>query len=337
MKGSAISRISMAVTTRVWEPDRSRASCSARALMTVASMPMWSPTTRSKPAAEATTPRIKFPPPITMATSTPSLPISWTSSAMRAVTLGSTPKPWFPRRASPLSFSSTRLKTGSAISRREQDRGYGVQPAVTCDSSMRGRLGHTFAHFESREAPDSDVLAKPGDLRCYQVTHRAAAGLVLDEVLVVETIVLKELVHLAFHDPFDHLLGLPAVSSLASQNFSLALENLRCHVLSPNESGIRSANLHGNVVRQFLKLLRTSYKIALAVHFHHNRDLRAGVDVGTNQALAGRATLLLHSRSLTALAKEDNRLVEVSSHLLQRLLAIHHRRATHFAQLLDVL
>ena len=49
MKGSATWRISMAESTRVETPARSRASCSARALITVASMPMWSADTRSMP------------------------------------------------------------------------------------------------------------------------------------------------------------------------------------------------------------------------------------------------------------------------------------------------
>ena len=40
MYGSAISFIAMAVMTRVGTPARSRASCSARPFMTVASMPM---------------------------------------------------------------------------------------------------------------------------------------------------------------------------------------------------------------------------------------------------------------------------------------------------------
>jgi hypothetical protein len=40
MNGSATARISMAVATRVVTPSCSSASCSASALITVASMPM---------------------------------------------------------------------------------------------------------------------------------------------------------------------------------------------------------------------------------------------------------------------------------------------------------
>ena len=53
MNGSATERISMAVTTRVVTPTFSSASCSASALMTVASMPMESAVDRSMPRALA--------------------------------------------------------------------------------------------------------------------------------------------------------------------------------------------------------------------------------------------------------------------------------------------
>ena len=68
MKGSATSRISIAESTRVLTPARSSASCRARPLITVASMPMWSAETRSMPWALSETPRKMLPPPTTAAT-----------------------------------------------------------------------------------------------------------------------------------------------------------------------------------------------------------------------------------------------------------------------------
>ena len=76
MKGSQTSCISIAERTRVKTPARSRASCRARALITVASMPMWSAETRSIPWALSDTPRKMLPPPTTAAISRP---MSWTS------------------------------------------------------------------------------------------------------------------------------------------------------------------------------------------------------------------------------------------------------------------
>ena len=80
--------------------------------MTVASIPMLSATTRSIPIADAATPRMKFPPPTTMATCTPICLTSVTSWAIREATSGSTPNPCLPIRASPLSFTRMRLNTG---------------------------------------------------------------------------------------------------------------------------------------------------------------------------------------------------------------------------------
>ena len=57
MNGSATSGMVIAEVTRVLTPRRSSASCSARALITVASIPMWSPATRSIPSVAAVTPR----------------------------------------------------------------------------------------------------------------------------------------------------------------------------------------------------------------------------------------------------------------------------------------
>ena len=76
--------------------------------MTVASIPMLSPVTRSMPCVAAETPRMMFPPPMTMATSTPRRATSAISSARRSTTAGSMPKDWLPRSASPESFSRTR-------------------------------------------------------------------------------------------------------------------------------------------------------------------------------------------------------------------------------------
>ena len=52
-------------------PRGESAASSASAFMTVASMPMWSPVTRSPPLAEIATPRKRLPPPITTAISVP--------------------------------------------------------------------------------------------------------------------------------------------------------------------------------------------------------------------------------------------------------------------------
>ena len=67
----------MADITRQMMSSFSMASCSAMALITVESMPMWSAATRSMSMACWATPRKKLPPPTTMPISQPS---AWTAA-----------------------------------------------------------------------------------------------------------------------------------------------------------------------------------------------------------------------------------------------------------------
>src|SRR5207237_718035 len=71
MNGSATAVMVMPVCVRTSRPTCSRALWRASALMTVASMPMWSAVVRSIPAALASPPRMMFPPPTTMASAAP--------------------------------------------------------------------------------------------------------------------------------------------------------------------------------------------------------------------------------------------------------------------------
>src|SRR5512143_2905400 len=121
--------------------------------MTVASIPMLSPVTRSMPCVSAETPRMMFPPPMTIATSTPRRATSAISSARRSTTDGSIPKDWLPRRASPESFSRIRRyrgATGSPAHRGDSGR---ELPATRT-------LLDAFAHLEAHEADHGSVLAR---------------------------------------------------------------------------------------------------------------------------------------------------------------------------------
>src|SRR5471032_2608232 len=86
-----------------------QASESARELMTVASMPMWSPVTRSMLRAAAATPRKMLPPPTTTPISTPAAVTSATSRARAFTRSASIPKVAVSAKASPLSLSRMRL------------------------------------------------------------------------------------------------------------------------------------------------------------------------------------------------------------------------------------
>src|SRR5438132_7888457 len=122
-------------------------SCSARALMTVASMPMWCAVTSSIPRrADMSAPRTRFPPPMTIATCTPCAVTSFTSCATRRSTAASRPARPSPERASPLSFNRMRSYLG-------------VRAVVL------------FSELEPGEPPDLDIFAQSSDRLGDDVAH----------------------------------------------------------------------------------------------------------------------------------------------------------------------
>ena len=98
-----------AVIVTAGTPMRSRAFCTASALMTVASMPIVSPSTRSVPLRAPVRPRKMLPPPMTTPTSAPKA----TNSASRLATSAKIASSWQeseePFSTSPLSFRRIRL------------------------------------------------------------------------------------------------------------------------------------------------------------------------------------------------------------------------------------
>src|SRR5213594_2435930 len=145
-------------------------SCSARALMTVASMPMWCAVTSSIPRrADMSAPRTRFPPPTTIATCTPCAATSFTSCATKRSTAASRPARPSPERASPLSFSRMRSYLG-------------VRAVVL------------FSELEPGEPPDLNIFAQSGDRLGDDVAHVPA--LVPDEWLLQHRQVARQMLEL---------------------------------------------------------------------------------------------------------------------------------------------
>src|SRR4051794_21004647 len=108
-----------------------------------------------------------LPPPTTIAISTPRRDTRCTSAAMAAIRSASAPYSASPMRASPESFSRTRLKPGCAPS------GEGC--------ALKWRLG--LPDLEAREAADHDVLAGLRSRGRTKLLDRLPAVLVLVHVL----------------------------------------------------------------------------------------------------------------------------------------------------------
>src|SRR3954452_19342835 len=114
MYGSHSLGISMALCTRVSWPARSRASCSARAFMTVPSMPMWSDWVASMPDIAPVRPRQKLPPPTTTHTSTSMSRTAMISFAVVSRVAASRPCPNSPASASPDGLKTIRFHRGNS-------------------------------------------------------------------------------------------------------------------------------------------------------------------------------------------------------------------------------
>src|SRR5512132_517225 len=127
------------------------------------------------PTALAAMPRKMLPPPMTMATCTPSAVTSRTSAPTRSRTGGSIPYPWFPASASPESFRTIRRYTGRPSA-----------PVVT-------RLP---SNPEAGEPLDHHALPRLGVGQVDEVLDRRLARGVPDEDLLQQTLVAEELLEL---------------------------------------------------------------------------------------------------------------------------------------------
>src|ERR1700733_9623253 len=166
----------MAVITRVGTPVFSSASCKARALITVASMPMWSAATRSIFIAAAETPRKKLPPPTTSPICTPVRATSAISCDKLFTRSGSMPKALPPAKTSPLSLRTMRWYFGMERGLWRLGLGGGLLGSLFDESR--------FPHFKSDEARDRNVLAQLGDGGFDQIAD--GGGVLANKGLLVE-------------------------------------------------------------------------------------------------------------------------------------------------------
>src|SRR5260221_8926293 len=183
----------MALITRVCVPICSRASCSARALITVASMPMWSAVTRSIFRAAAATPRKKLPPPTTTPTWMPARATSATSIANAFTRSASIPNFSSPAITSPLSFSRMReYCSGAGISTWRAPRRRATSWIKVAQNPL------LVSHFETDKSGHADVFTQLGDAGLDQVLDRHR--ILFHKRLLVEAYLFVKLGHAALDD-----------------------------------------------------------------------------------------------------------------------------------------
>src|SRR5436309_1058509 len=252
-----------------------------------------------------------LPAPSTMASSVPLARTAAICSAMALSRSGSVPKSSEPMRASPDSFSRTRLKAGAKLRGLDAD-------------------------LEAREALDDDVLAGLGRQLGAQLLDGLAAVLVLVDVLLAqEDDLVEPLAELALRRALARLLG--HVLHLAHRDPQLLAAALLGDLLLGDELGPRRGDLQRDLLREAREVVVARDEVGVAVDLDEHADLAVGVDVGLHGALGGLAAGELGRAGDALLAQPGDGGFDVAAGLGQRLLAVHHPGAGAVAQGLDVL
>src|SRR5690606_32881268 len=146
-----------------------------------------------------------FPPPITIAISTPSAWTSRISSAIPRITVGAMPKPFSPARPSPESLMTTRRWAALAPS-----SGMAVRPQPEPHEAGHGHVGAELLARALEQLPDRPVG-------------------ILHERLLEQDDLGVELVDPALDDLLDHVRRLAALRRLLGEQLALALDDLGGH------------------------------------------------------------------------------------------------------------
>src|SRR2546425_823167 len=216
----------------------------ARALMTVASIPMWWAVTSSRPRRVAkSAPRTKFPPPTTMATCTPRVVTSLTSWATSRRTEAARPAWSGPPRASPLSFRRMRryLGTDASDERPAPSRTMRINPGDSWASagapSAPGPL--LVAAVGPGQPPNQDVFSEFSDCLGKEIAHPLA--FVSDEGLLEQHDVGEPLLKTAVHR------GRGLAHKFLGKLLTLLLHHIRRDRLAAHILGRRGGHLQGHV------------------------------------------------------------------------------------------
>src|SRR5581483_822667 len=315
-------RISMAESTRVETPSFSSASCSARLLITVASMPMVSALARSMPISLATAPRKILPPPTTSARSQPSSLTSLISWAKALTVAPSMPKLLTPAKTSPVTLRMIRLYFGAPLF---------MKFAGARVKARRLFFSGRFAQMIAREAPDLNVFAEPADRFVDDIGDLFVR--IFDERLLEQARFRVKAVDLALDDLVHDLFRLAALQRLLAVDRFFLVELRRRHFLAPQVARIGRGDLHRDVFEQGLKFRRARNEVGLAVDLHQHADLAARMNVRSHRPVRRHTFGLLCRRRQSFLAQVVDRPGHLPAALGKGLLAVHHSRSGLFPEL----
>src|SRR5262249_10620243 len=256
-----------------------------------------------------------LPPPMTMATCTPSSMTSRISAPTRSRTGGSIPYPWSPASASPESFRTMRRYRGRPA----------ASAAVTGSASDP----------ETGEPLDDHPLARLGVGQVDEVLDLRFAARVLDERLLEQALLGEELLELALDDLVEHLRGLLLIGHLSAVDLALLLEHDGRHILAGHVRGIRGRDLHREVAHELPEGVGLRHEIRLAVDLDERSELAVGMQIGVNHTFLGLAPFALLGVGEALLPQVFRGGVQIAVGGGERRLAVHHPGAGPLAKLHD--
>src|SRR6476646_5094648 len=260
-----------------------------------------------------------FPAPTTSAISTPRFATPCTWPAMRSTRSGSVPYSRPPIRASPDSFSSTRLNAGSSATARTS---YAL-----------------FPDHKPGEAGDPHVLAGPRrDLGAQFLDRLAVVGVGPNMFLLQQCSLLRPLLKLAVDDLRHDVVRLAFLAGLRLEHPALGLPCLLGDLLRRDDQRRRRSarDVNRDLARELFELVAAGDEVRLALDLHQHAHLPGRVDVGRHDALGGGSPASLGGRRLPLHAKDLDRLVDVALRLPEGGLAVHDPGAGAVPELLDV-
>src|SRR3954453_202516 len=260
-----------------------------------------------------------LPAPTTSRISTPRLATPWTCPAIRSTRSGSVPYSRPPIRASPDSFSSTRLNAGSSATARTS---YAL-----------------FPDHKPGEAGDPYVLAGlRRDLGAQLLDGLAVIGIGAHVLLLEQRGLLRPLLELSVDDLRHDVVGLALLASLRLEHPALRLAGLLGYLFRGDDQWRRwsPGDVNRDLARELLELVAAGDEVRLALHLHQHAHLPRGVDVRRHDALGGGSPASLGGGCLALHAQDLDGFVDVTLRFREGGLAVHDPGARAVAELLDV-
>ena len=157
-------------------------------------------------------------------------------------------------------------------------------------------------------------------------------------LLLEQRHLLRPLVELAVDDLADHLIGLALLARPRLEHGALGLAGLVGDLLGRHVDRRRwgAGDVDRDLARELLELFAAGHEVRLALDLDQHAHLAGRVDVGGDDALAGRPAAALGGRRLALDPQDLDRLLHVAAGLGEGGLAVHDPRRGPLPEHLDV-